>query len=354
MEMLWNYALTGNLTNQNAGYSMWGFARKDGKDFFVKQFLAPKYPSEDTVSSPERLQRKKAACEKFVQNKRKIYSVVNTQSDGNDVRICEFFRVKTKYYISMEKIIALPWEIATVAALDIQETRRLCSIIAHSVAALHRGGLVHADLKHENILFTKTDADTVTAKITDFDSAFLESEPPGEGEDIVGDWVYFSPEVWGRMKGAQMKLSCKMDVFALGVLFHQYFTGELPYFDHNQCSAAGQAALMGQTLGVSDEIPEEIASLLREMLSQDPDKRPTAQEVFQRMQPASARLVAAAQDAYREPAAPPAATAEARIRFCSACGARLTGGTHICNPRPGTPNSSKADDNFFFIPTDLS
>ena len=26
----------------------------------------------------------------------------------------------------------------------------------------------------------------------------------------------------------------------------------------------------------------------------------------------------------------------------------------ICNPRPGTPNSSKADDNFFFIPTDLS
>lgn len=280
MEMLWHYAMTENMTNQNAGYSMWGFAKKDGKDYFVKQFLSPKYPANDTESSPERLRRKQEKCEQFVAHKKKIYERVNTCSDGNDVRICEFFRVETKYYLSMEKITALPLDIGAIAALDITEKRRLCAIIAHSIAALHRGGVVHADLKHENILFMRTKNGTLTAKIIDFDSAFLEAEPPGEEEEIVGDWVYFSPEAWERINGVQTELTCKIDVFALGILFHQYFAGELPQFDHDACSAAGQALQQGYALQLSDMLPADIAGLLETMLARDPEARPSAQEVF--------------------------------------------------------------------------
>lgn len=282
MEMLWKYAMTGNMTNQNAGYSMWGFAKKDGKDYFVKQFLAPKYPANDTESSPERLQRKKEQCARFVANKKAVYDIVNTCSDGNDVRICDFFRVETKYYLSMKRIEALPLDIEGIAGFDITEKIRLCAIIAHAVAALHRGGLVHADLKHENILFTHTNIGTLTAKVIDFDSAFLETDPPKEDEEIVGDWVYFSPEAWERISGGQAELTCKIDVFALGILFHQYFAGELPQFDHDACSAAGQALQQGYTLQISKEIPSDIAELLHQMLVRDPDERPSAQEVFQR------------------------------------------------------------------------
>lgn len=180
----------------------------------------------------------------------------------------------------MEKITALPLDIGAIAALDISEKRRLCAIIAHSVAALHRGGLVHADLKHENILFMRTKNGTLTAKIIDFDSAFLEAEPPEEEGEIVGDWVYFSPGAWERISGGQTELTCKIDVFALGILFHQYFSGDLPQFNHDDCSAAGQALQQGYALQLSEALPEDIAGLLESMLARDPEARSSAQDVF--------------------------------------------------------------------------
>ena len=49
MEKLGSYNLIGSLTNQNAGYSVWGFAKKDGKDYFIKEFVDQKYPANDTL-----------------------------------------------------------------------------------------------------------------------------------------------------------------------------------------------------------------------------------------------------------------------------------------------------------------
>lgn len=289
MEMLWRYQMTGELTNQNAGYSLWGFAKYAGRDYFVKQFLSPKFPIDDTVSSPERLKRITDRCQKFIEKKKKIYDAVNAASDGNDIRICEFFRVESRYYISMEKITAIPWSIEDIFKLKDEQRRRLCAIVSHSIAALHSGRLVHADVKHENILYTHTPRGTITAKITDFDSAFLETDPPKDGEEIVGDWVYFSPEIWERTNGGSPTLSCKMDVFALGVLFHQYFSGKLPDYDHDGCSSVGQAVLLGKEIQISDAIPEDVAELISQMLSLDPEQRPTAQEVFERIQPKSTK-----------------------------------------------------------------
>ena len=62
MEKLGTYELEGSLSNRNAGYSMWGFGRKGGREYFVKQFVEIKYPANDTVSSPARLQKKLDEC----------------------------------------------------------------------------------------------------------------------------------------------------------------------------------------------------------------------------------------------------------------------------------------------------
>lgn len=351
MGWLWQYNMIGNLSNRNAGYSMWGFAKKDGKDFFVKQFLSPKYPVNDTQSSPARIRRKMDICDKFVQQKQKIYSVVNAESDGNDVRIQELFRVDSKFYIAMEKIEALPWTIQTVCDLDIDEKRRLCAIIAHGIAALHHGGLIHADVKHENILFTKTPTGTITAKITDFDSAFLETEPLDENEEIVGDWVYFSPEAWNKINGEPANLTCKMDVFALGVLFHQYFAGTLPLFDTENCSAAGQALHMGLEVRVAEGLPQDLTELLQQMLSKDPDDRPTADEVFRRIRtlPDEAADVTGGAE-------------ETVVRFCWRCGTRLLGGATLCDScadelrsssEKGADSPETRGGDFFFRPSGL-
>lgn len=280
MERLGTYELSGALSNQNAGYSVWGFGKKNDKNYFIKQFVAQKYPANDTVSSPERLQKKIKECERFEQKKRAVYKMLNENSDGNAVRVEEFFRIESKYYISMRKIEALPWDVAAVAALPSGEIRRLCAIIAHGIDSLHKGRIVHADLKHDNVLFMKTDKGYTTAKIIDFDSSFLETDPPLAGDEIIGDLVYFSPEACRSIWGEDMELTCKMDIFALGVLFHQYFSGELPGFDTEQSSYPGEAVAKGELLTVSDKIPGDIHALITSMLNPDPTLRPTAIEVF--------------------------------------------------------------------------
>lgn len=280
MEKLGKYELVGSWTSQNAGYSVWGFGKKNGKEYFVKQFVEQKYPANDTVSTPERLAKKIKACERFEKRKKTLYQTLNEYSDGNAVRVEEFFRIESKYYMSMQKIESLEWGVDDVANLPSGEIRRLCAIIAHGVANLHKGRMIHADLKPDNILFMKTAAGYTTAKIIDFDSGFLETDPPGPGEPIVGDFHYFSPEACVKCWGQEVELTCKMDVFALGVLFHQYFTGELPGFNTEESTYSGEAVAKGEVLAVSGKLPNDLRELLAKMLGNDPEKRPAAMEVF--------------------------------------------------------------------------
>ena len=197
------------------------------------------------------------------------------------MRVNEFFRVGTNYYITTQKITAPPWDIERIAALRDVDKRRLCAIIAHAVACFHEGGLVHADLKHTNILFAHGSSGIMTAKIIDFDSSFLETNPPQQGEEIVGDQVYFSPEACMHIWGELVPLTCKMDVFALGVLFHQYFTGRLPDFDRERFCYPGEAVANGETLRLWEGLPQWLSQLVGSMLSFDPRNRPAAAEVFE-------------------------------------------------------------------------
>lgn len=283
MEMLGHYKLFGTLTNKNAGYSMWGFGERDGVQYFIKQFLTPKFPVNDTESSPERIAKKIQECDRFAEAKKALYSVLNASSDGNNVRVREFFRLGSRFYIAMDKVDALPWTVETIAKLSDDETRRLCSIISHAISSLHYGGMVHADIKHENILYAKLNSGSVTAKIIDFDNSFLASTPPKAGEEIVGDFNYFAPEACACIYGESKALSCKIDIFALGILFHQYFSGELPKFEGGGYSCPGDAVLKGYPVILSDAIPTDVADLIRSMLKKTPEERPSAQEVFCRL-----------------------------------------------------------------------
>ena len=280
METLGTYQLTTPMTTHNSGYSIWGYGTKNGKEYFIKQFLSPKFPENDKVSTPERIAKKTKQCRQFEARKVAIYQALNTNSDGITVCVDDFFRVESKYYIATAKIDALPWEIEDICGLPLANRKYLCSIIAHGVACLHKGRVVHADLKHENILFTGTSSGYVTAKIIDFDSGFLETDPPGEDEELIGDQVYFSPEACLTFMGQRPELTTKMDVFSMGVLFHQYLTGNLPGYNEELGCCVGEAVANGDLPVLQEDLPEELKSLLGRMLSADPVKRPTSIEVY--------------------------------------------------------------------------
>lgn len=121
----------------------------------------------------------------------------------------------------------------------------------------------------------------LTAKVIDYDAGFFESDPPTHPEEICGDQVYFSPEAWQAILGEESQLSCKLDVFAMGILFHQYLAGKLPGYDNTRFCCAGDAVAAGEKPEVSEDMPEDLHNLICRMLEADPAKRPDSQEVYQ-------------------------------------------------------------------------
>ena len=279
-QMLGRYELTSVLSNKNAGSCRWCFAIRGGQEHFIKEFLEPKHPETDTTSSPEKKEKKLKKCCEFEARKTKIYRTINECSDGNLTRITDFFRVGAKYYMVMPKIKALKMEVSEIAALPEHNKRRICVIIAHAIARLHSAHCVHADFKHTNIMFIRSKANMLTAKIIDYDAGFFENDPPKDPEAIAGDENYFSPEAYRAWREEGMYLTCKMDIFAMGVLFHQYLTGKFPGFDAEEFASVGEAVSFGEAAQVSWDIPVDIHNLICRMLESDPHKRPSAQEVF--------------------------------------------------------------------------
>ena len=98
------YRLIQPWTTKGAGTSMWSFAEKGGKQYFIKVFVKPVLPSPSSGMSPALIERKRKACERFEQKKRRVYAAVNESATGNIVKIEDFFFDKTKFYLTTRKV----------------------------------------------------------------------------------------------------------------------------------------------------------------------------------------------------------------------------------------------------------
>ena len=154
----------------------------------------------------------------------------------------------------------------------------LVKVLTFNVSQLHGHGIVHGDIKPSNVIIKKTKS-AYTTKLIDFDSSFLESDPPNF-EELQGDMVYFAPESFLLIANEEGVIDSKIDVFALGLLFHQYYTGELPHFDKDKYTYAFEAILDDSDIVIDKSIPEDIAGQIKAMLQKDPKDRPTLKEVF--------------------------------------------------------------------------
>ena len=144
---------------------------------------------------------------------------------------------------------------------------------------LHENGVVHADLKPNNILIKESESgDNLIAKIIDFDGSYLVGEQPGS-EEIQGDLPYLAPETCRYMFGEDVKLTQKVDVFTTGLLFHLYLTGALPTVDKG-FDYVHEALLENGEVHLSPKLREPYLSLVRSMIDIDPEKRPDMKTVL--------------------------------------------------------------------------
>ena len=117
----------------------------------------------------------------------------------------------------------------------VELARRIAAAVAHA----HRRGVIHRDLKPDNVL---VDAGG-DPHLLDFGAAFAEADPgarlrttaPGE---FVGTLAYAAPE---QLRGENQALDTRTDVYALGVLLYELVTGELPFDPHGVADLVARA-----------------------------------------------------------------------------------------------------------------
>jgi eukaryotic-like serine/threonine-protein kinase len=289
-EIIKGYTILQDFTTAGGGLSKWTFARKNGREYFFKEFLAPKYPTKDAPGSQETKLRKRQACEVFEQHQKSLIRQINEKCSlgGNLVFTVDFFRNESKYYKVTEKVDVASLNISEIAVLPLPTRVLILKTIAHSLNILHKAEVVHGDLKPDNILIKQTKTSSYTAKLIDFDSSYFSGNPPELSEDVVGDMVFYSPELASYIRQDKKikakDLTVKSDIFALGLLFSQYLSGSLPQFDQTKYAYPCLAVLAKENLLISAEnLPEELLKIIQSMLQLDYRLRPSVSEIFEQL-----------------------------------------------------------------------
>ena len=114
----------------------------------------------------------------------------------------------------------LSTRLARRPSIGLEEGRNIAIKLARGVAALHRAGIIHRDIKPDNVILESEGS----LKLIDLGVVRvpgLEDFPP---EDIPGTIAYMAPEMFGGEPGNEAT-----DIYALGVTMFRAFTGEFPY-----------------------------------------------------------------------------------------------------------------------------
>ncbi|MEN4475718.1 protein kinase domain-containing protein [Mycolicibacterium cosmeticum] len=289
-EVIHGYRLLQPFTTTGGGQCRWTFAEKGDNEYFLKEFLRPTYPMNKRGS--EETQRKKIAdCESFEKHHRDIMHMLRRVSSahGNLVVASDFFRSGARYYKVTTKVDVSAATPSEVSRLPTQDLWILCTALAHSINVLHGVDIVHGDLKPANVLVKETARGIPTAKLIDFDDAYRSGSPPSPAE-LVGDFIYYSPEVYSYMtKGSDShkigsSLGTRSDMFSMGIIFCEYMTGQRPVGigpDGMPTDTCAEALNLGGKVRIPDISSDRsaIQDLLKRLLSSAPSDRPSAQEV---------------------------------------------------------------------------
>lgn len=274
------YRILTEPTNAGGGMSRWSFAERDGGEYFLKMFLAPRYPLPELPGSEEVKAHRRAVCERFERRHLEIARRLDGDLDGgaNLVIPRDFFRVGATYVKVMDRV--RPDPLPSRDGLSDRQVVVLLRTLCVALRVLHRQGIVHGDLKPDNVM-TQLRGEVYIAKLIDFDEAYLDGDPP-EPKSMVGDPAYYAPEHLAYVKGLAPAddLGLSADMFALGLLFHILLVGALPRFDPGVATYPCEVLLNGGRLGIGP-VPAPLADVVVGLLDRDPAARPTVDDVIE-------------------------------------------------------------------------
>ena len=237
------------------------------EDTRLQRFVAIKILSEHIANDPEWKARFLREARTVAQmNHPNIATIYSIEQEGET------------FFIAMELVEGE--SLATVLAqgkLEPREAVRILRQVAEALAEAHEKGVVHRDVKPDNIIVSKR-----VVKVLDFGIAkqlvsTTESPTLTQGGMIVGTPFYMSPEqALGR------PVDARSDIFSLGVVLYEALAGKRP-FEGEAVTETMMNIIMTEPADlavIAPAVPSMLADVVRRALQKKPENRfPTAGEL---------------------------------------------------------------------------
>jgi len=239
------------------------------RDLMLERSVAIKLLKEDFSTEPS-----------FRERFRQEAKAAANLSHPNIVTIHDFGFDDKQIFIVMEYVPGT--DLKTIlerrGSLSVEETLPLIIQACAGVGYAHRAGLVHCDVKPQNMIVTPD----LRLKVTDFGIArALASIHPQEVNHVVwGSPQYFSPE-----QAAGLPPTPASDVYGLGVVLYEMLTGRLPFIANSasELSHLHRTALPTPPSQINPRIPPVLEQACLKVLSKEPSSRYRTADQFGRV-----------------------------------------------------------------------
>lgn len=214
--------------------------------------------------------------EQFIKRFRREAQAATSLNHEHIVSIYDIGEEEGVYYIVMEYVrgATLKQYIQQYAPLPVEQALRIMDQLTSAIAHAHENGIIHRDIKPQNILLDEDG----NVKVTDFGIAVAMSGTTiTQTNSVLGSVHYLSPE---QARGGIA--TEKSDIYSLGVVMFELVTGRLPFSGESAVSIVLKH-LQEETPSPKDwnpEIPQSVENIILKAMAKDPFYRyPSAQEM---------------------------------------------------------------------------
>ncbi len=150
----------------------------------------------------------------------------------NIVEVVDFNRTDDGIpYMVMEKLLGMDladW-VAHHGAFSFQQAYTILSEVVDALEAAHAAGVVHRDLKPQNIFLCEKGRRSDYAKLLDFGISKMKQSGSivTKTNAVMGTPYYMSPE---QAEGKNTEIDSRTDIFALGAIIYEMLTGKLAFY----------------------------------------------------------------------------------------------------------------------------
>ncbi len=203
-------------------------------------------------------------------------AIIDQLDHPNIVKVYERGQSQHAMFIAMELLegITLTEKIETDGSIKIFEALHIMSQMTDALSRIHSKGIIHRDMKPDNVMLITRGEDSNFVKLLDFGLARMQNQTRlTQTGMVIGTINYMAPE---QISGKP--LSGAMDVYAMGIIFYEMLVGEKPFIGDTTIDIMRQIMDTDpiEPIRFRFDVPSELNELVLNMMEKESGERPTA------------------------------------------------------------------------------